>query len=167
MLTLLASHKVTRIVLVPTLLGVLLDQAPDLAARVPRLKFWTVSGEYLSEDLARRFHADTPRPFCSTCTAHPKWLLTLPTMRCASREKRPVPIGKPIANTQVYILDSHMEPVPIGVAGQIHVGGDCVSAGYGTNRVSRLSGSCQIRSAKVARPFRDRRPGSFPGRWQH
>jgi amino acid adenylation domain-containing protein/non-ribosomal peptide synthase protein (TIGR01720 family) len=41
-----------------------------------------------------------------------------------------IPYGKPIQNAQYYILDSHLHPCPIGVPGDLYIGGDCLSSGY-------------------------------------
>ncbi|MCU0533545.1 MAG: amino acid adenylation domain-containing protein [Hydrococcus sp. Prado102] len=41
-----------------------------------------------------------------------------------------VPLGRPLTNSQIYLLDSHQKPVPIGVSGEIYIGGESVTRGY-------------------------------------
>ncbi|MBU2713154.1 non-ribosomal peptide synthetase, partial [Zooshikella harenae] len=45
-------------------------------------------------------------------------------------EDQPIPIGQPISNTQVYVLDARLRPVPIGIVGELYTGGDGVALGY-------------------------------------
>jgi amino acid adenylation domain-containing protein len=51
-----------------------------------------------------------------------------------------VPLGRPLANTQAYVLDGHLRPVPAGVPGELHISGDGVARGY-MNRAEKTAGS--------------------------
>jgi amino acid adenylation domain-containing protein/non-ribosomal peptide synthase protein (TIGR01720 family) len=127
----LAEHRISRLVLVPSLLRALLDTHDDLAARLPDLHTWTTSGEALSAELCERFLASLPGRRllnlygCSEVSAD---------ATCFVPSEAPfgqrVPIGKPLENVQMYVLDRRMSPVPVGVSGELYVGGVGIARGY-------------------------------------
>jgi thioesterase domain-containing protein len=131
LVTALAEAKVTRIVLVPSLLRVLLDEHADLGERLPRLSHWTSSGEALAGDLAERFFERLPGRVLvnlygsSEVAADATWFEVTPNVRSG-----PTPIGWPIDNVQAYILDAQRRPVPVGVPGELHIGGLGLARGY-------------------------------------
>ncbi len=127
----LAEAGVTRLLLVPSLLRAMLDAWPDLAARLPKLALWTVSGEALPAELCRRFRQAAPQAVllnlygASEVSADVSWQVIEadPTTSVA-------PIGKPIANTRLYVLGAGARPAPIGAPGELFVAGDSLARGY-------------------------------------
>lgn len=122
----LARERITVLQLVPSLLRVLVD-APGFGA-CDALRCVFCGGEALTADLARRFAA-----------AHRAALVNLygPTETtiqvCAERVDAaddPVPVGRPIDNVRLYVVDSRNRLSPVGVRGEILIGGAAPARGY-------------------------------------
>ena len=131
MLKVLARERVTRIVLVPSLLRTLLDHAQDLQMRVPDLRLWSCSGEVLPADLAKRFREAFPEATLLNIYGSSEVAADVTCHHVSERDlASSVAIGRPISNTQVYLADEYGEAAPIGIRGQIFVGGDNLARGY-------------------------------------
>ncbi|TMA84968.1 MAG: amino acid adenylation domain-containing protein [Deltaproteobacteria bacterium] len=116
--------KVSLVNTVPSAINELLrrDAIP------PSVLVINLAGEPLSPELVQRIYEST-----SVQKVHdlygPSESTTYSTRMCRSADG-PQTIGQPIANSRVYILDAHRNPVPIGVVGEIYIGGDGVARGY-------------------------------------
>ncbi|HEV2741063.1 MAG TPA: amino acid adenylation domain-containing protein [Candidatus Elarobacter sp.] len=124
------ERRITNIHFVPSMLGNFLDE-PDVAARCASLKNVMCSGEALTKPQVERFYERLPFVQLSNLYGPTETAVEVTAWLCP-RENVPanIPIGRPIANTRMYILDGHREPVPVGVAGELHIGGVQVGRGY-------------------------------------
>lgn len=116
----LREQSITYVTLPPTALAAL------PAEELPSLQTLIVAGEACNPKLiaqwsqGRRFfnaYGPTELTVCATVA------------ECHAGDTQAT-IGKAIANTQVYILDNHLQPVPIGIAGELYIGGDGLARGY-------------------------------------
>jgi non-ribosomal peptide synthetase component F len=127
----LADERVTRIVLVPSLLQAFLDDCASLRKKLPKLLLWTSSGEELPAGLARRFKKSHSRAVLLNLYGSAEVAADVTCFECrVAPIGASVPIGRPIANTRIYLLDAHGQPVPVGIAGELYVGGAGLARGY-------------------------------------
>ena len=128
----LASQRVSRVVLVPSLLRTLLGADIDLQERLPQLRFCVSSGEALSKDLVDLFRQRMPQARLINLYGSSEVAadVTYHEVTADNENSSPVLIGRPIHNTTIYILDATRQPVPIGVTGELYIGGDGIGRGY-------------------------------------
>ncbi len=128
---LLHQYRVTRLVLVPSLLAALLDTPPDARPDTARLKYWFVSGEELTVELLSRFREQVPGGILVNLYGTSEILdATWYDTRHDHEAMQRVPIGKPISNMHAYILNEQMQPVAVGATGDLYVGGVGLARGY-------------------------------------
>jgi amino acid adenylation domain-containing protein/FkbH-like protein/non-ribosomal peptide synthase protein (TIGR01720 family) len=116
----LRNDKITCITLPPSALAVLPGE------ELPQLQTIIVAGETCSPELMKQWsigrnffnaYGPTESSVCATIA------------KCQSEQEK-LSIGRPIPNTKIYILDSQLQPVPIGVPGELHIGGAGLARGY-------------------------------------
>ncbi|WP_158881412.1 non-ribosomal peptide synthetase [Amycolatopsis anabasis] len=133
---LIETERITTVHFVPSMLRAFAEEAEGRCSSLRRV---ICSGEALPADLTRRFdklhNLYGPTEAAVDVTAWP-----------CGVETDPVPIGRPVWNTQVYVLDSFLRPVPPGVPGELYLGGVQLARGY-LNRAGLTA------SRFVANPF--------------
>ncbi len=127
---LIAAQQVTILQLVPTQLRLLLEN-PQLS-HCQSLRRVFCGGEVLTTDLQQQFFSCLPKVELYNLYGPTEATIDSTFWRCQSEDEyKVVPIGNAIANVQVYILDSYFQLVPVGVAGEIYIGGDSLARCYG------------------------------------
>jgi amino acid adenylation domain-containing protein len=124
LIDLIQREGVTVASFVPSMLAAVLDRKS-----VPSLKKVIAGGEALSADLAERCLRRLPGASLHNHYGPTETAVNATSWRYRPGE-RPVPIGRPIADVRIDLLDLWGGPVPIGVTGEIHVGGAGVGRGY-------------------------------------
>jgi amino acid adenylation domain-containing protein len=150
----ISREGITVLQIVPSLLREILRRAPDEPAfcALGQLRALISTGESLAPDLCRDWFRHFPavpiiNAYGATETSDDvaTHRLTAPPDATAT-----VPIGRAIANTRLYVLDPQLQPAPIGVAGELYVGGVGVGRGY-------LNDPDQSRHRFLRDPFSKRR----------
>lgn len=122
------KENVTTIHFVPSMLKVLLEE-PDLN-RLTSLHRVICSGEELSYDLQERFFNNINAKLYNLY-GPTEASVDVTYYACKKdNDLRIVPIGRPITNINIYILDRYLQPVPVGVSGELHIGGVGLARGY-------------------------------------
>ncbi|ASS75247.1 hypothetical protein CIG75_09800 [Tumebacillus algifaecis] len=126
-----AEHPIDLLKIVPTHLAALMTAAPE---KVLPQKGMVLGGETLRWDLIKRIEEHGSGQFVINHYGPTEVTIAGVVYRVeadlSSRQTPTVPLGRPIGNVQVYLLDEHLSPVPFGVPGEVYFGGAGVTRGY-------------------------------------
>jgi amino acid adenylation domain-containing protein len=126
---LIHEQAITIIGVTPSLLDALLNE-PGIE-RCRSLKTISSGGEALSPDLQARVFARLPGARLYNTYGPTETSIDVTSWVCRTEsDRRSVPIGSPNGNTEIYLLDQTLKPVPVGVAGELHIGGEGLARGY-------------------------------------
>lgn len=126
---LIERHQITHTLCLASHYTLILSEANK--RKLATLRTAIVSGEVFSMALVNRHDQLAPKAELFNeygPTEASVWCIVFDCHSSFSGNK--VPIGRPIANTQVYLLNSYHQPVPVGVPGELYIGGDGIAKGY-------------------------------------
>lgn len=137
----IAHHQISHILTLPSLYNLLLEVAKP--HQLASLQTVIVAGEICPITLVRRHQESYPETqlfneygptettvWSTVYRCQPEMGQTIETEQKNLRWSSTVPIGHPIPNAQVYLLDAQQQPVPIGITGELYIGGEGVARGY-------------------------------------
>ena len=166
--TLIEERQITTLHFVPSMLAVFLDEErPKQCKSIRRV---VCSGEALPVELAQRCLASLPWAELHNLYGPTEAAIDVTYWKCLPEDTRAsVPIGKAIANIRLYVVDEAVNPVPVGVPGELYIGGAGVARGYWgraeltaerfvPDPVERQDGSADVP---------DRGSGAVAGGWEH
>jgi surfactin synthase thioesterase subunit len=127
----IAGGRVNVLQVVPSYLEVVLSYLEQNPRELPDLRYVSATGEALKRELAQRWFAAKPgirllNAYGLTETSDDTNHEVMDTAPDGER----VPLGRPVSNVRVYVVDEDLQPVPLGAAGLIAFSGVCVGRGY-------------------------------------
>ena len=161
LIRLITEQQITTLHFVPSMLQAFLeDRGVEQCKTLRRV---ICSGEALGINLQERFFERLSGAELHNLYGPTEAAIDVTSWRCEPNDGRSsVPIGRPIANTQLYILDERLELVPVGATGELYLGGAGLARGYHgrpeltaekfiPNAMSRTSGSRVYRTGDLVR----------------
>ncbi|HET6364287.1 MAG TPA: amino acid adenylation domain-containing protein [Nitrospirota bacterium] len=127
---LIRRHSVSTLWLTASLFNAVIDEDPQVLRGISQL---LIGGEQLSVAHVRRAQENLNGTQIINGygpTENTTFTCCYPIPHGLALDTKTVPIGRPIANTEAYILDKHLQLVPVGVPGELYTGGDGLARGY-------------------------------------
>jgi amino acid adenylation domain-containing protein len=124
----IVEHRVTTMHFVPSMLNLFLTESS--VARCGGLRRVFCSGEALPREVVATFHRILPGVALTNLYGPTEAAVDVTYHDCVPGEEGPVPIGRPVWNTQVRVLDDRLAPCPVGLAGELYLSGVQLADGY-------------------------------------
>ncbi len=133
-----SNHNVTHLHFVPSVFDLFityLEKNENEIEKLDTVKYIFLSGEALSSKLVQRFYnlVDYKKTKLHNLYGPTECAVDVTYYDCTPADDSVIPIGKPIYNTQIHIVDKYLKPMPIGVKGELLICGVNVGQGYLNN----------------------------------